>query len=176
MFAPLAVAPQQIWIPAPPPVRFPPPDLWILPVPPPGLVRPRIQVWTPLGWVPLEAPTFPPGTSIRIQVPITNNGGSTFSTRIRVGIFEGSILPARGDHIRTVNSSWLALAAGQTRDFSVTHTTQYRAGVERRDVNVEVQYLVGGVVTSGGEREWDDLFWVDEVIEFVIGNPTVTAV
>ncbi|MCL0076492.1 hypothetical protein M1O12_00410 [Dehalococcoidia bacterium] len=166
------LVPQQVWIPAPPPVRLPPPDVWIPVIP----ERPQIQAWTPLGWVPLgTGPTFPPGTRIKIEVPITNNSNESFSTRIRVGIFEGSILPGRGDRIATIDSSWQTLTVGQTRDFSVTHTTRLREGVERRDVNIEVQYLDAGRVTSGGDREWDDLFWVKEKIEFVIGEPTVTA-
>jgi len=190
-----SLVPLQAWIPAPPPVRVPPPVFWILPVPPPvgarppvratapalwapspfGTLRPQLQVWTPLGWVPAARTEFPPGTRIRITTPVTMTSGEPVDARVRVGIFEGSILPERGTLIATITSAWLRIARGQTLNFPVEHTTVERPGVERRDVNVEVQYLLAGRTESGGSLEWDDLFWVAApVYTFQIGTPTVT--
>lgn len=130
-------------------------------------------VWTPFGWVPLAETVFPPGTNIRIGVPVTSRCTATVNVRVDVKIYEGSAYPGHGTLLKTIRSTQYTMAPNTTHIFTVNHTT-VKGSIDRRDIGAVVGYYDNGWVEDGSE-EWDDVYYVREEYIFEIGTPTVTA-
>jgi len=135
--------------------------------------------------VPLEAPVFPPGTRIRIEIPITNQSIVDVRVRLRVFVYQGAIAPVRGPLLQEWTTPEQTIPAGETVSFAVERTTEetrfplFLPGeLPRRDVGVIVQYYDEFEETwkDGPSEEWDDVYYVRLEYVFVIGRPTVTAV
>ena len=139
-----------------------------------GLYPAPPLVWTPFGWVPLAETVFPPGTKIRIGIPVTSRCTSNVKTFVVVRVYEGSVLTGHGKELKKINSTEYTIAPGETHTFSVERTTE-KGSIDRRDIGVEVRYYKGGAWVVNGSKEWDDVYYVREEYLFEIGTPTVTA-
>jgi hypothetical protein len=136
----------------------------------------------PLGYNPeenfahyqiLSGPTFPPGTAIKIVIPVTNNSNVAVTARGICTVKEGSVYPGGGKTLKTITSASSNMTSGQTLNFTFPHTT-VQGTIERRDVNLSVEYQVSGSWIQGLSREWDDVYYVTQnAYEFSVGTPSV---
>jgi len=121
----------------------------------------------------LEAPVFLPGTNIIVSVPITNKSTVSVRTKVKVYIYEGSLLPGHGTLLATKTSDEYTIPVNGNYTFSVTHTT-VQGTIDRRDIGVEVQYWDGSKWATGKTAEFDDVYFVRPPnYQFEIGQPTV---
>jgi hypothetical protein len=128
------------------------------------------------GYQVLGGPSFPPATSIKITVPVTNLSNVTATIRVKLYIYEGSILPGHGTKLKELQSSTYSMTSGSSRNIDFSHTT-VQGTTDRRDVGVDLEYQVGTTWTIGASREWDDLYYVTQnAYSFDIGIPTITQV
>jgi len=128
----------------------------------------------PLVWIPLEAPVFTPGTRIRIWIPVTSRCTAGVMARVKVIIYEGSILPGHGTKLKEYYSTQAFMNPGDRVDFAVDHTT-VKGTIDRRDVGARVEYWDGSRwVDSGVSDDWDDVYYVRAPeYNFEIGQPYV---
>jgi len=124
--------------------------------------------------VPLEAPTYPPGTKIRITIPITNNSTVEVDVKLKLFVYEGRFGIPHGPLIAEYETDPKSIPVNGTVDFSIEHTTVLRDET-RRDVGAMVRYYdeYEKEWKDGPTEEWDDVFYVYVVYEFRIGAPTV---
>ncbi len=118
----------------------------------------------------LESPVFAPGQRITISAPITSRCTAAVRVKARFIIYEGSVLPTHGTKLAEYSSAEATLAPGETKDFSVSHTT-VKGSIDRRDIGVVVSYWDGSKWVEDGSREFDDVYYVREHYAFEIGQP-----
>jgi hypothetical protein len=118
----------------------------------------------------LESPVFAPNQRITISVPVTSRCTAAVRTRARVIIYEGSVLPTHGTRLAEYTSAEATLSPGETREFSVSHTT-VKGSIDRRDIGVVVSYWDGSKWVDDGSSEFDDVYYVRENYAFEIGQP-----
>lgn len=132
-------------------------------------------VYGPLIIYPL-ASTFQPGQRIQIAVPVTSRSTADVRVKVKVLIYEGSILPGAGTKLAEYTSPEQTISPNQTRNFAVQHTT-VQGTIDRRDVGAEVWYWDGSNWVKDGTHQWDDVYYVRPVeYVFEIGYPVVTEV
>ena len=125
-------------------------------------------------WQVLGGGTFLPNTNIQITCPITSQSTSNVRVKLKLMIYEGSILPTHGTKLNEYLSAEKTIAPGASVNFVFSHTT-VQGTIDRRDVGVEVQYYNGSTWVTDGSDEWDDLFYVQPPdYSFEIGTPTVS--
>ena len=100
-----------------------------------------------------------PGATVTITCPVTSKCTKSQSVTAKVLIYEGSIYAGHGALLdtKTVNFS---ISPNQTYNASISHTA-IAGTIDRRDVEVEV--YVGGKLIK--ESEWDDVYYVKQVVE-----------
>jgi hypothetical protein len=124
-------------------------------------------------WQVLGGGTFTPNTNIQITCPITSRSTSNARVKVKLLIYEGSILPTHGTKLKEYISAEKTIAPGASASFVFSHTTE-QGTIDRRDVGVEVQYYNGSTWVADGSEEWDDLYYVrPPEYSFEIGTPTV---
>ena len=95
-----------------------------------------------------------PGTVIDISCPVTSRCTEPVYARVKVIIYEGSLLPGHGTKIKEYDTLF-NIGPNESKDIIVHHAT-IAGTIDRRDVGVEV--YVGG--TKIKESEWDDIYYV----------------
>ncbi|MDD4985212.1 MAG: hypothetical protein PHQ43_05400 [Dehalococcoidales bacterium] len=124
-------------------------------------------------WQVLGGGTFPPNTNIQITCPITSQSTGSARVKVKLLIYEGSVLPTHGTKLKEYLSAEKTIAPGAGASFVFSHTT-IEGTIDRRDVGVEVQYWNGSTWVADGSNEWDDLYYVRPTeYSFEIGTPTV---
>jgi len=103
---------------------------------------------------------FGSGQDIQIGVNITSNSSRTVNVRAEIIVYEGSINPTHGTELARYESAEYALTAGETHEYSVTHSTVV-GSIDRRDVGVVVHYYDNGW-KDGPSDEWDDVYYVQK--------------
>jgi len=96
-----------------------------------------------------------PGTPITITCPVTSACTKEQTIKVKVIIYEGSILPGHGSIIATKWSPIFTISPNQTYNVTIHHTA-VAGTIDRRDIQVEV-YIDGRLVK---ESEWDDVYYV----------------
>lgn len=102
--------------------------------------------------------TITPGTPITITCPVTSACTKEQSIKVKVIIYEGSVLPGHGAVIATKWSPIFTISPYQTYNMTIHHTA-VAGTIDRRDIQVEV-YIDDRMVK---ESEWDDVYYIEEV-------------
>lgn len=131
-----------------------------------------------LGEVFAQQVSFGPGQTIEISCPVRSKCSEQVRIKLKVTIYEGSIMPGHGTQIAQYESSPDYIAPGETVAFSVRHTT-VEGTIDRRDISVDVYRWDGSKWVTGepgGKDEWDDIYYVAAVYDFELKKPTISAV
>jgi len=124
-------------------------------------------------WQVLGGGTFAPNTNIQITCPITSHSTGSARVKVKLLIYEGSVLSTHGTKLKEYTSAEKTISPGASASFVFSHTT-IEGTIDRRDVGVEVQYWNGSTWVADGSNEWDDLYYVRPTeYDFEIGTPTV---
>src|SRR4030042_462935 len=110
-------------------------------------------------WQVLGGGTFTPNTNIQIPCPTTSRSTSNARVKVKLLIYEGSILPTHGTKLKEYISAEKTIAPGASASFVFSHTTE-QGTIDRRDVGVEVQYWNGSTWVAGGKEGWGGLYYV----------------